>query len=301
MTVLYAFEATNLDSLNLNYWYNDDTFAEAELNHMSPGSDFEYDYHLRTDDNDILSFYGSDFAVNPEYHPTFVTDGFLNDLVQWAFDGIGAYNQRWVWEDWDVPIYSVWNAGNTEDIADDQVLLEFVLKGRDTFYLSMFDDDMNAYQGHDTLYGYAGNDTLRGGFGHDKLNGGSGHDRLYGDNGNDRLFGSDGRDVLRGGQGNDRLRGGERQDVLIGGNGADVFDFRPGDDIDIVRDLQSAQGDRVDLSRFDIDMPFSQFIKTYVTRYGDNLESAKIDFGDGDVLIIRDIEKHLLDAGDFIF
>lgn len=83
----------------------------------------------------------------------------------------------------------------------------------------------------DIIYGEGGNDTLDGA------------------GGNDTLFGRADNDLLLGGLGNDYLSGGTGFDVLVGGAGADTFAFygnaNDGAEIDVVRDFNAAEGDKV--------------------------------------------------------
>lgn len=301
MAILYAYEQTDLDSVNLNYWYGDD-FAEDQLNEDSEGSDFQFDYHLRTVGNDILSLYGTDFV---EGVSGFVDTGMLEDVVQWAADGEGGYDLRWEWEEWNISMVRFFDAGVTEGVEDDYALIESVLSGRDFFYLSMDNDQMRGFEGHDRMFGFGGNDKLEGDFGHDHLNGGSGNDLLIGGNGEDRLFGGEGRDKVRGGLDEDWLRGGGGRDVIIGGGGADMFNFRPDDDVDIIRDFSADSGDKIDLTYFELAITtqadFSGFVRDFVTRYGNDKGDSRIDFGDGDVLILRDVHKTDLEMDNFIF
>ncbi|MHA6492803.1 beta strand repeat-containing protein [Pseudomonas borbori] len=110
-------------------------------------------------------------------------------------------------------------------------------------------DTLNGAAGHDILYGGAGDDTLNGGDGNDNLYGGVGADTLNGGNNNDLLFGGAAADSLIGAAGNDLLFGGQGNDTLTGGTGADRFVWRTGDTgTDLVKDLNFAQGDRIDLS-----------------------------------------------------
>lgn len=90
--------------------------------------------------------------------------------------------------------------------------------------------------------GNAENNRLDGTKRADVLLGLGGRDTLRGDTGADRLYGDAGADNLAGGAGNDRL---------LGGPGSDVFVFTRGGGRDVVADF--GDGDRLDLSRFDVD------------------------------------------------
>ncbi len=118
-----------------------------------------------------------------------------------------------------------------------------------------FDDRIEGDAGNNVLTAYAGRDTVFGGFGSDTLYGGDGHDIIYGDYKN--AHGSDGNDILYGGDGNDKLYGGDGDDVLYGeagrdnmwgGGGADSFVLSLDGNVDIIRDLNLAEGDTLDIS-----------------------------------------------------
>ncbi|WP_408587195.1 calcium-binding protein [Novosphingobium sp.] len=131
-------------------------------------------------------------------------------------------------------------------------------------------DTITGGDSNDTIRGFGGSDTLRGGLGRDTLVGDAGADRLYGGDssdvllggtGNDRLYGDLGADRLVGGAGDDMLVGGNGPDAMTGGLGADRFVWSSYDELkrfvtnvfelDMVRDFNHGEGDRIDLSRLD--------------------------------------------------
>ena len=65
----------------------------------------------------------------------------------------------------------LFQAGTTQSVSDDYVLIQQALSGSDTINGSAFDD---------VLYGYNGNDRIFGGDGADSLFGGAGNDTLVG-------------------------------------------------------------------------------------------------------------------------
>ncbi|NKC33705.1 Calx-beta domain-containing protein [Falsiroseomonas selenitidurans] len=74
-----------------------------------------------------------------------------------------------------------------------------------------------------------------------------------------QITGNSANNRLDGGAGNDTLMGGGGRDVLTGGTGADVFRYDAITDslfvfnrYDVIMDFSSAQGDRIDLSRMDV-------------------------------------------------
>lgn len=94
--------------------------------------------------------------------------------------------------------------------ADDLLLLEGILAGRDVIRLGASGDQLSSF---------GGNDVVFAGSGSDRINGGAGADRLLGQNDHDTLIGADGDDTIIGGRG---------ADVLNGGTGSDVFIFDDG-------------------------------------------------------------------------
>jgi len=86
------------------------------------------------------------------------------------------------------------------------------------------------------IYGRDKTDILFGGRGDDYIDGGNGHDFLFGGKGDDWLMGGQGSDFLFGGAGGDQFRI----------NGADLT----GRAVDVVADLNFAQGDKLTLFGF---------------------------------------------------
>jgi hypothetical protein len=86
------------------------------------------------------------------------------------------------------------------------------------------------------------------------IHGTSGADRLFGTHHDDIMLGGAGNDILSGGRGDDVLVGGAGNDAMTGGAGADRFVFNAADltgrETDIVRDLNFAEGDRLEFSGF---------------------------------------------------
>ncbi|UUT11804.1 calcium-binding protein [Pseudomonas zeae] len=77
---------------------------------------------------------------------------------------------------------------------------------------------------------------------------------------NNTLSGNDGNNLLNGGAGADTLIGGQGTDTLTGGSGADTFVFNAwsetgiGNLRDVISDFNSAQGDKIDLTKFDANL-----------------------------------------------
>ncbi|WP_417742496.1 S8 family serine peptidase [Salipiger sp.] len=109
------------------------------------------------------------------------------------------------------------------------------------------DDKLVAGGGDDLVFGGGGVDVVNGGYGNDRAFGGADDDRLIGSVGDDSLYGEAGNDVLRGDDGNDVLVGGAGRDVMLGGGGADifVFDLADASAMDVIRDFNAEEGDRI--------------------------------------------------------
>ena len=152
------------------------------------------------------------------------------------------------------------------------------------------------------LVGNAGNNILSGGLGNDELQGGAGNDRLDGGTGNDRLDGGDGDDLLFGGLGTD---------TLTGGLGADTFVFNLLSELgltdkrDVITDFNSAQGDKIDLTKLDANIlvkgvnPFTfigagEFTGAGQLRFVDEVLSGNINGN-----LSSDFEIHLLGVVSF--
>ncbi len=115
-------------------------------------------------------------------------------------------------------------------------------------------------------------------------------DTLTGLGGNDRLFGGAGPDLLDGGTG---------ADFLNGGAGDDRFVYRPGDGADLIFGFAAGAGsdDRINLNAF-----------SNVKSLGDVLARATqvgtdtvINFGGGDTITLRNVQRNNLNADDFTF
>lgn len=137
----------------------------------------------------------------------------------------------------------------------------------------------DSYAGIENLQGSLGNDTLRGDHGNNMISGARGDDVIDGRGGNDFLIGLDGADVLAGGAGDD---------TLFGGAGADRFVFGTASGTDRVMDFQIG----VDQLRFSPDLAAvaGMDAATLVATYGRmTTAGATFDFGNGDMLIVRNV------------
>lgn len=120
------------------------------------------------------------------------------------------------------------------------------------------------------IRGFRGDDVISGLDGDDTLNGGRGDDSILGGDGNDRLVGHRGDDILYGGAGND---------LYIGGTGADTFVLRQGEGVDVIRDFDITEGDRIQLSG---GLTFEDLTITPFGRGG-----ATLSVGDETLAIVR--------------
>lgn len=188
-------------------------------------------------------------------------------------------------------------------------------------------DDLSGDVGNDYIIGGSGRDVVAGGDGNDSADGGSGDDALDGGLDRDGLFGGSGADSMLGGHGNDTLQGGTENDtlesgnaldLLIGGDGNDSINGGSGDDIifgnagndkivfafggdqDTLRDFQAGAlaSDVVNLVGFGA--AFDSFAEVLAAAT-DNGVDTTINFGGGDVIILRGVLVSQLHANDFTF
>lgn len=150
---------------------------------------------------------------------------------------------------------------------------------------SDFSDNMtlNNISGN-RLYGRQGDDTLIGGSGDDRLYGQADSDTLIGNDGLDRLFGGDGIDFLDGGAGNDQL---------FGGADIDVFVFSAGYERDTIYDFEDGT-DFIDANAFTM----SEITAALASKTQIGL-STQLDFGNGDILILRNMDIADVTIDDF--
>lgn len=168
-------------------------------------------------------------------------------------------------------------------------------KGDDVLFGNNGDDILRGGEGDDQLFGGSGDDRLDGGQGNDRLSGGSGDDWLQGGGGDDKLYGGKGYDQLEGEKGNDWLDGGKGDDKLFGGLGRDTFVFRKGDGRDTIGDFTDGE----DIILID-GKKYNNFndLESVISQNGHDIV---IDFGEGDQVIIENIDRSQLSADDFNF
>lgn len=105
-----------------------------------------------------------------------------------------------------------------------------------TIKASKYEDEIQGYQGNDTIIGSKEMDDISGNKGDDIIYGNDGKDDLYGNDGNDTLYGGKGDDNIQGNKGNDTIDGGVGNDTLNGGSGDDIYLFKKGDGKDTLED-----------------------------------------------------------------
>ncbi len=171
---------------------------------------------------------------------------------------------------------------------------------RDQIFGDDGDDIVDAGTGDDNVDGGGQKDRIFGGSGFDSLIGGGGNDTLQGGNDNDTLQGGAGFDVLEGGAGDDSLDGGDSNDFIFGNAGDDTIIFSLGGDIDTLRDFTAgaATDDVIRLVGFGA--AFDSFAEVLASATDDGV-STTINFGGGDMLIIKNVLVSQLDASDFEF
>lgn len=147
----------------------------------------------------------------------------------------------------------------------------------------------------DDINGGRGNDVINGRGGDDIINGGAGRDVIRGGAGNDDISGGDGRDVIRGGAGDDTIDGGRGNDVMFGGRGADTFVFGANSDSDVIRDFSEL--DVIDLS----DVAALNSFEDVSAALTQVRRGTELDLGDGNSVLLRDVNISTLDADDFLF
>ena len=108
----------------------------------------------------------------------------------------------------------------------------------------------------------------------------------------DFLSGSVGKDVLMGNAGDDELEGGGGKDKLVGGAGSDTFIFSVGMGRDTIKDFDADGGgnlqDYIQAAFADVDS---------ITQDGKN---TVVDFGDGDIFVLKNIDADLVTMEDFV-
>lgn len=152
---------------------------------------------------------------------------------------------------------------------------------------------------NDSYDGLAGQDTISGMGGNDKLWGGADNDGIMGGDGNDKIWGDAGFDIITGGAGKDTLWGGTETDAFIFTVGGQ-FGAGLGSGADIIKDIDTEGDDMDDIQIMALDGSIDSFadIMKFAKESGGDV---KIDFGNGDILILADTKKAELSAELFMY
>lgn len=110
------------------------------------------------------------------------------------------------------------------------------------------------------------------------------------------MTGNKGDNRLEGAGGGDTLDGGAGKDMLIGGSGDDFFWYSHGDGKDTVADFTKGE-DILWLTGFDGVDSFEE-LQSHISQHG---EDTWISMGQGNRLVIRDVDAQDLEADDFSF
>lgn len=139
----------------------------------------------------------------------------------------------------------------------------------------------------------AGNEqanTLRGNSGKNTFQAGVGKDKLYGGGGSDTLKGGAQKDILRGDAGSDRL---------IGGKGGDQFIFKGGFGKDTIVDFEVDLGsERINLRAVSTITDFEDLMDNHIRQTG---ADTLIEDGQGNRILLQNVDMAQLSAGDFVF
>lgn len=108
----------------------------------------------------------------------------------------------------------------------------------------------------------------------------------------DSLNGSISKDVLIGKAGDDELGGAGGKDLLIGGAGSDTFQFSVGMGRDTIKDFDADGGGAL---QDYINSAFAN-VDTITQVGGDTV----VDFGNGDVFVLKNVDADLVTAADFV-
>jgi Ca2+-binding RTX toxin-like protein len=133
------------------------------------------------------------------------------------------------------------------------------------------------------VIGTAFNDVLAGGHGINGLKGGGGNDQIFGNGGDDYVSGGDGNDTITFGPGNDTL------------------DFRNGEDADTITDFKAGAGsqDTITLKYYAGVTSFAQMQALgMIQQVGAN---TVLDFGNGDMITLLNVNAASLHVDDFVF
>jgi Ca2+-binding RTX toxin-like protein len=165
--------------------------------------------------------------------------------------------------------------------------------------VSIFDGDDENDNVANTLTSYHRVDALGWGIQvlTDLFAGTAGNDTLNGTPAAESIHGGLGNDTLGGNGGNDLLDGGRGDDTLAGGSGSDTFVFGPGYGSDTITDFAHAEGDKIDLTDI-LNVHSVSDITSAAREVG---ADAVLNFGCGDALTVRSVDKSAFGPADFAF
>jgi Ca2+-binding RTX toxin-like protein len=230
----------------------------------------------------------------------------LDEKKDWVFDAMNASvrqqsanevvyqdnttGDRWTVEGFGLQVDQVGNlTGGTV------TLMEHADKKGDVFltcsdFLYNIPADKPLFEVHTgiSLFVTQFDDDIQGSKDDDYLNAGQGSDFIFANKGNDDLRGEVGNDILKGGGGKDFLWAGGGDDYVTGGGGKDIFKFLIGDGHDTITDF-SARKDVFEATWANVDA---------ITQVGND---TLIDFGDGDMLTLIDVNANEINQGLFTF
>ena len=166
---------------------------------------------------------------------------------------------------------------------------------RDILFGGLGDDIIAGGAGNDRVFAGDGSDIVTGDAGRDRIDGGADRDAIFGGAGEDILLGGEARDFLFGGIGADVINGGTGNDRIFGGLGADNFAFTAGDGVDVIDDFNVA----VDSVAFT--GVFANFEELQAASRSAGGVSTRIDYGEGDFLVLRNVDIDALTADNFTF
>lgn len=117
-----------------------------------------------------------------------------------------------------------------------------------------------------------------------------------GNDGNNFVYGNQGDNTISGGDGDDYVGGRAGKDMLVGGDDQDTFVFSKGDDKDTIADFVQGE-DIVWITGFGNVQSFGD-IQERMTQHGSD---TWIKFGNGDRLVLENVDKDDLLPADFSF
>ena len=116
---------------------------------------------------------------------------------------------------------------------------------------------------------------------------------IHAGDGADYMVGGTGDDELYGGLGDDQFFGGVGTDLIVTGEGRDQIVFAVGDGRETVADFD-VLNDVINLGSFGFET-----LEDVLNRSSQQGADTVIDLGDGDVIILANVQKSTLQGADF--